>query len=90
MWGYDGLCCGLGWWWIFPIAMIVMCALCCFVMRRRRGFMMCGPFSRGAGDQFWKGHTESAGEILDRRYAASEIGKEEYEEKKRDIGRPEG
>jgi uncharacterized membrane protein len=28
----------------------------------------------------------TAGEILDKRYARGEIGKEEYEQKKRDIG----
>lgn len=90
MWGYEGFCCGFGWWWVFPIAMIIMCALCLVVMRWRRGFMMCGPFSRGAGDQFWKGRAESASEILDRRYAQGEIGKDEYEEKRRDIGRTGG
>ncbi len=47
--------------------------------------MMCGPSSRTAGDPFSKGRSESAIEILDKRYARGEIGKEEYEEKKRDI-----
>jgi len=70
--------------------MIIMFALCFFMMRRRRGFMMCGPFSGAAGDSFRKGRRESASEILDKRYARGEIGKEEYEEKKKDIGRVEG
>ncbi len=52
--------------------------------------MMCGPFSRASGDSFWKGRSESASEILAKRYALGEIGKEEYEDKKRDIGRTEG
>jgi putative membrane protein len=88
MWGYEGFCCGFGWWWIFPIAMmIIMVTMCFLMMRGRRGFMMCGPSSRTAGDPVWKENSESAIEILDKRYARGEIGKEEYEEKKRDIVR---
>ncbi len=87
MWGYDGVCYGFGWWWIIPIAMILMFALCFFMMRGRMGCMPCGPFSRTSKDSFWNGRSETAKEILDRRYAAGEIGKEEYEDKKRDIER---
>lgn len=90
MWGYENFCLGIGWWWIIPVAMIVMCALCVLVMRRRMGCMACGPFSRTAKDSFWNGRSETAKDILDKRYAAGEIGKEEYEEKKRDIERTEG
>ncbi len=67
--------------------MIVMIALCFFMMRGRMGSMTCGSFSHGAGPPSWKGRSETASEILDRRYALGEIGKEEYEQKKRDIGR---
>jgi putative membrane protein len=87
MWGYDGLCFGFGWWWLIPVAMIVMMALCFFMMRRHTGFMMCGPFSRGSSDSSWNGRYESARDILDKRYARGEIGKEEYEEKKKVIER---
>lgn len=52
--------------------------------------MMCGPFSGATGDPFWRGRPESAREILDKRYAQGEIGKEEYEDKKKDMGRTEG
>lgn len=79
MWGYDGFCCGFVWWWIIPIAMI---ALCFFMMRRR---MTCRS-SFDTGDQIWRSRPESARDILDKRYARGEIGKEEYEEKKRDLG----
>jgi len=90
MWGYDGFCFGFGWWWIIPIAMIIMFALCFFMMRGRTGCMVCGPFSRTSRDSFRNGRSEPAREILDERYARGEIGKEEYEEKKRDIARTEG
>ena len=44
-----------------------------------------GPSSRVSADSCWGRHSESAQEILDKRYAQGEIGKEEYEEKKMDI-----
>ena len=90
MWGYDSFCCGFGWWWIFPVAMIIMFALCFFMMRGRTGFMRCGPSSRASRDSSWNGPSGSAREILDKRYAGGEIGKEEYEDKKRDIDPTEG
>jgi len=90
MWGYESFCSGFGWWWVFPIAMIILFALSFFMMRGRTGCMMCGPFGRGSEDAFWKGRSESASEILDKRYAAGDIGKEEYEDKKKDISRTEG
>jgi uncharacterized membrane protein len=34
---------GYGFWWIFPIIMLVMMALCFFMMRGRMGAMMCRP-----------------------------------------------
>lgn len=61
---------GWAYWWILPLVMMVVC----FIMMRRGGCMM-GRHRSG----------ESVREILDRRYAEGEIGKEEYEEKKRDI-----
>ncbi len=77
---------GYGFWWIFPIIMIVMMALCFFMMRGRTGTMMCRPGFRSTG-----GHGEDASDpavdVLDRRYAKGEINKEEYEEKKRIIDR---
>jgi putative membrane protein len=90
MWGYDGCCFGFGWWWIIPVAMIIMMALCFFIMRGRMSCITCGPFTRTSRDSSWDGRSESAREILDKRYARGEIGKEEYEEKQRDIERTGG
>jgi len=85
MWGYDALCCGLGWWWVIPGVMILMMVLCFFMMRRRMGWMMCGPASRTSNNLSSISRGDTAREILDKRYARGEIGKEEYEEKKKSI-----
>lgn len=70
-------------WWICPILMIAMCF---FMMRGRRGSMMCGFGSR---DRDWHhiSTCDSATDILDKRYASGEIEKEEYEEKKRNLNK---
>jgi uncharacterized membrane protein len=66
-----------GYWWIFPLIMIVIC----FIFMG--GGRMCGHDSHDrAGSS-----SESVKEILDRRYASGEIDKSEYEEKKRDVSR---
>jgi putative membrane protein len=75
MFAYGGAWNGFHWWWLIPIAMMVLCFL---MMRGRRGCMT--DRSR------YRHGSESAREILDKRYALGEIGKEEFEEKKRAIG----
>ena len=53
------------------------------------GYMICGPLPGSSRNLFWNGRSESAEEILDRRYAEGEIGRDEYEGKKRDMERTE-
>jgi uncharacterized membrane protein len=79
MFPYAGF--GYGLWWIFPLIMIVMIALCFFMMRRRMGSMMCRQGSCRTGSD--GGAAESASDTLEKRYVRGEIGKEEYEEKKK-------
>jgi uncharacterized membrane protein len=64
-------------WWIFPLIMMVICFL--FM----RGRCMCGHRSH---DKDHDG-SESAGEILDRRYASGEIEGTKDGGKKRDLSR---
>jgi putative membrane protein len=75
MFAYAGGWNGFQWWWLIPMAMMILC----FFMMLRHGGCMTG-WSRPRRDG------GSAKEILDKRYARGEIGKEEYEQKKRDIG----
>jgi len=65
-------------WWLFPLAMI---ALCFFMMRRRKGSVMCGFGSREEDTHGIKA-SNSAKDILDKRFALGEIDKDEYEGKK--------
>ena len=62
-------------WWIFPLAMIIVCFL--FM----RGGGMCGHGSHDGG----KYDSESARDILDKRYATGEIDSAEYEEIKKHL-----
>ncbi len=67
-------------WWIFPFVMIIFCFV---MMRGRMGSMMCcGHGSHGTDDHETES-SDSAMDILKRRYALGEIDREEYEEKKR-------
>lgn len=68
--------------WIFPLLMIVLCVfMCVLMMRGRLGSMMCRPGSRSKvsdnGDA-----SDSALNVLNKKYAQGGISKEEYEEKR--------
>ena len=69
-------------WWIFPVVMMV---LCFFMMRGGIAPMSCCGFRRSA--DHGQNTSESSMEILDKRYAGGEIGKQEYEERKGTLNR---
>ena len=87
MTGHEAFLSGWGWWWIFPVAMMVLCFL---MMRRRIGCMTGSPRYRNDTDPRVISSSDSAMDILDKRYALGEIGKAEYEEKKTTIARSDG
>ena len=76
----DGMMSGRGWgfgmglWWLFWIALLVLVVVAIWRLLQRGN----GAASHGSG--------ESPLEILERRYARGEIDQQEYEEKKRDLG----
>lgn len=68
-------------WWIFPLILMI---LCCFGTWGRKGSGICGFGSRDIETGKIRS-SDSANDILDKRYASGEISREEYEERKRAI-----
>lgn len=68
-WGMGGGWFGMGLWWILIIALVVAVGVWAF---RRAGDSPSAP-------------RETARDVLDKRYARGEIGRDEYEQKKRDL-----
>ena len=74
----TGMMGGFGWGWFMPIFMIIFWGLVIWgIVALVRG--VSEPRSSDSS------RTNSALEILQRRYAMGEINKEEYEEKKKDL-----
>lgn len=69
-------------WWILPLVFMI---LCCLGGRGRGRSGICGFGFRdkGTGDI---SPSDSARDILDKRYALGQISREEYEERKMAIG----
>lgn len=69
------------WFWIFPaFFMILFVTFIVFMFRRMAGHGWDhAPWNRPSG-------SETARHVLDRRYAAGEISKDQYDAMKRDIG----
>ena len=70
--------CNFSFWWLIPVAIMV---LCFFMMRGRKGSLMCGFGSHNKGSHSIS-PSDSAMEILDKRYAAGKLDEKEYEKKK--------
>jgi uncharacterized membrane protein len=68
-------------WWIIPLVMMIFCF---FMMRGRSGSSICG-FGSHKEDNNFISDSNSAMEILEKRYALGKIEREEYEEKKKEL-----
>ena len=74
--GFSGM-------WIFPFIMIPVMLLVVYMIFGRGGFR--GPCGRMDEHQPYRQNSETSLEILRRRYANGEIGKEEFEQIKNNI-----
>jgi len=68
--GIGGGWFGMGLWWILLVALVVAVGVLAY---------------RRAGSDNPSAPRETARDILDKRYARGEIGRDEYEQKKRDL-----
>ena len=76
----PGMMGGFGWWWFMPIIMIPFWVLVIWVIMA----WVSGVSRRSTSDSD-SNSSDSALEVLKRRYARGEISKREYEEKKKDL-----
>ena len=70
--------CNFSPWWLIPLAMM---ALCFFMMKGRKGSLMCG-FGPHDKDSHRVNPSDSAMDILDKQFAAGKLNEKEYEKKK--------
>jgi putative membrane protein len=76
--GHWHMMSGWGFWWIFPLLMMVfMIGFCVF-------FMLRSPWSHGHS---YRDNASSAIQLLNERFAKGDISKEEFEEKRTILAR---
>lgn len=75
----PGMMGNFGWGWLMPIFMVIFWGLVIW------GIIALARGTAWSGSADPSNHSESAQEILKRRYARGEINKAEYEEKKKDL-----
>jgi Predicted membrane protein len=93
-WSSNFFGCGMGWWssgwWVLCLVFMILIMGSCFffmisMIRHRKGNMMFHPPLFQKCESTNHTASDSAKDILDKRYAAGEISTKEYAEKKRDI-----
>lgn len=76
---------GFGMWWIFPVIILLFMIVLMAIMMSRRGGV--GPWQDPGGRAGENRGSETALEILRKRYARGEITREEFEQLRDDLDR---